>query len=93
MVPSVPGPIVALNPLDRRAAAALRADLLRAGVYPSLIRYPGGPVEGYFRFVISSEHSAAQLDALIGALRPHTGAVQPAVGRLATALAGAGSVR
>jgi 7-keto-8-aminopelargonate synthetase-like enzyme len=77
-VPPVPGPIIALNPLGRRAAAALRGDLLRAGVYPSLIRYPGGPAEGYFRFVISSEHSPAQLAALIGALRAHMGTLQPA---------------
>jgi hypothetical protein len=42
--------------------------LLAAGVYPPFIKYPGGPASGYFRFVISSEHSRSQLDAVLSVL-------------------------
>jgi len=50
------------------AAARLRKDLLRRGIYPSLIRYPGGPPRGFFRFALSSEHTHKQLDALTASL-------------------------
>ena len=43
---------------------ALKQELLKAKIFPSLIRYPGGPPEGYFRFAISSEHTREQLDNL-----------------------------
>jgi hypothetical protein len=33
-----------------------------------LVKYPGGPSEGYFRFVISSEHTRRQLDTLVKVL-------------------------
>ncbi len=63
-----PGPIVALVPANPRTAAALSTTLLTAGIYPPLIKYPGGPSQGYFRFVVSSEHTREQLDRLIGVL-------------------------
>lgn len=63
-----PGPIVSLTPSTRVAAARLQRALLAAGIYPSLIRYPGGPRQGYFRFALSSEHSPAELDRLCGVL-------------------------
>ena len=65
-----PGPIVPVHPKTPRDAKRLQRALLAAGVYPSYIKYPGGPPNGYFRFVISSEHTRAQLDALIAAVRP-----------------------
>jgi hypothetical protein len=43
--------------------------LLARDIHPPFIRYPGGPAPGYFRFAISSEHTAAQLDALVAVLR------------------------
>ena len=64
-----PGPIVLLLPGHADAAARLKRVLLAAGIYPPFIKYPGGPPHGYFRFVISSEHSRPQLDALLKALR------------------------
>ena len=67
-IPEYPGPIVRLVPHDRHEAKALRRRLLRHGVFPTLIHYPGGPSDGYFRFMISSEHMREQLDALAGAL-------------------------
>jgi len=61
-------PILGIVPEGRTAVAALRKRLLKHRVYPSFIRYPGGPRNGFFRFAISSEHRPDQLDALIAAL-------------------------
>jgi 7-keto-8-aminopelargonate synthetase-like enzyme len=63
-----PGPIVPVTVRDPKQVRQLRRALFAARVYPSFIRYPGGSENGYFRFAISSEHSAEQLDALIAAL-------------------------
>ncbi len=64
-----PGPIVPLLPPRRSGAARLHRALLAAGIFPPFLKYPGGPPNGYFRFVISSEHSRAQLNRLIKVLR------------------------
>ena len=66
-----PGPIVPLLPRSPSEAARLNRALLAAGIYPPFIKYPGGPPSGYFRFVISSEHSRPQLDALLAVLIPY----------------------
>ena len=63
-LPETPGPIVALSPKQSAAVAGIKEALLRSGIYPPFIKYPGGPAAGYFRFVISSEHTRAQLDNL-----------------------------
>lgn len=62
------GPIVSLVPATTTELDQLKSRLLKHGIYPSHIRYPGGPAIGYFRFAISSEHTRTQLDALVGAL-------------------------
>ena len=67
-LPDTPGPIVALIPKTARATANLRETLLAAGIYPPFIKYPGGPAAGYFRFVVSSQHSRDQLDRLLKVL-------------------------
>ena len=61
-----PAPILAVVPKNSRHAAQLQRALLRAGVFPSFISYAGGPP--YFRVALSSEHTAAQLDALVQTL-------------------------
>jgi 7-keto-8-aminopelargonate synthetase-like enzyme len=61
-------PILVISPRTRNLTGKLRQHLLRCGIYPSFTRYPGGPPEGAFRFVISSAHTVAQLDQLAGAL-------------------------
>jgi 8-amino-7-oxononanoate synthase len=61
-------PIVALVPRDASHAARLRRQLLRRGIFPTLIHYPGGPAQGFFRFALSSEHTDLQLDLLTEAL-------------------------
>jgi 7-keto-8-aminopelargonate synthetase-like enzyme len=63
-----PGPIVPLHPRRPREADRLHRALLAAAIYPPFIKYPGGPPAGYFRFVISSEHTPSQLDALLNVL-------------------------
>ena len=67
-----PGPLVELVPNDSAAAARLKKRLLAAQIFPSLIRYPGGPAGGYFRFAISSEHRRTELTALADVLREQT---------------------
>jgi 7-keto-8-aminopelargonate synthetase-like enzyme len=67
-LPDRPGPIIPLPPMNKRGVAQFRAALLDAGIFPSFIKYPGAPANGYFRFVISSEHSREQLDRLIRVL-------------------------
>lgn len=67
-LPDTPAPIVPLVPCDGRHSNLIRRTLLRRRVFPSFIRYPGGPASGYFRFVISSEHTPRQIDDLIAAL-------------------------
>lgn len=66
-----PGPIVPVFPKRPSEAARLRRALLAAGIFPPFIEYPGGPPSGYFRFVISSEHTRPQLDALLKVLCRH----------------------
>lgn len=67
-VMDTPSPIVPFIARDAKQAAQLRRRLLACGIYPPFIRYPGGPATGYFRFVISSQHTRKQLDALVRAL-------------------------
>jgi len=67
-LPDAPGPIVPVIPKSAKEAARLQRRLLAAGLHPPFIRYPGGPEGGYFRFVVSSEHTRAQLAKLAEAL-------------------------
>lgn len=67
-LPEAPGPVIRF-PLSTAAENnRLRRALLAAKIYPSFIDYPGGPAGGCFRFVISSEHTAAQLQQLVSVL-------------------------
>ena len=64
-----PGPIVPLLPATVSAARRLERALLAADILPPLVHYLSGPPQGYFRFVISSEHQPEQLDRLGGVLK------------------------
>lgn len=68
-IPETPGPIIPLPRISARESLALKQRLLAAGIFPPFLKYPGGDAGGYFRFVISSEHSRSQLERLIGALK------------------------
>ena len=63
-----PGPIIGFEPASTEERDMISDSLLAAGIYPPLIRYPGGPENGYFRFAISSEHTRDQILALASAL-------------------------
>ena len=63
----LPGPIIAIHPRSEAETRALRRRLLAAGIYPPFLKYAGAE-KGFFRFVISSEHTRAQLDALVAVL-------------------------
>jgi 7-keto-8-aminopelargonate synthetase-like enzyme len=67
-IPTHPGPIIPF-PLPKQANARLHRALLAAKIFPSFIRYGNGPTTGYFRFVVSSEHTQPQLDSLVAILK------------------------
>ena len=66
--PTTPNPIFGLVPETTASVRQHHETLLKHGIFPSFIKYPGGPASGYFRFVLSSAHTRKQLDALAGAL-------------------------
>jgi len=68
-IPPMPGPIIPVHTQGEFESLALKKHLLAAGIFPPFLKYPGGDANGYFRFVISSEHTRAQLDTLVNALR------------------------
>jgi 7-keto-8-aminopelargonate synthetase-like enzyme len=67
-IENTPGPIIQITPYNKAEVAALTGALLKAGIYPPFVTYPGGPKAGFFRFVLSSGHNRAQLDALVKAI-------------------------
>lgn len=67
-IPDTPSPILAFLPRSPSQVSRLKRALLAAGIYPSFIKYPGGPPQGYFRFALSCEHSRAQIDRLVDTL-------------------------
>src|SRR5262249_22037562 len=73
LIDDTPGPMIGIQPSSAVKSSKLQKALLSAGIYPPLIRYPGGPESGYFRFAISSEHSNKQLSALLKVLKMELG--------------------
>ena len=67
--PKSPSPIITFVPSDHDDGVRFSRALVANDVFPSRIRYPGGPRHGYFRFAMSSEHSTRQLEALVNAFR------------------------
>ncbi|MDB6029893.1 MAG: Aminotransferase class [Verrucomicrobiales bacterium] len=68
-LPETPAPIIGYVPKAGDEVAKLRATLLKAGIHPPLIDYPGGPEHGYFRFVLSSEHTMPQITKLVHSIK------------------------
>lgn len=75
-LPDAPGPIVPLHFEDLKQIARVRRALLAAKILPPLIHYPGSPANGYFRLVISSEHTQRQLENLVRTLKPFAAAAR-----------------
>ncbi len=69
-LPESPGPIVPLHFETSKQIARVKRALLAADIWPPLLYYPGSPANGYFRFVISSEHTPRQLERLVRAVKP-----------------------
>jgi 7-keto-8-aminopelargonate synthetase-like enzyme len=69
-LPDLPGPIIPLHFNAPAQSKKLKRALLAARILPPLIHYPGAPANGYFRFVISSEHTRSQLANLVRTLTP-----------------------
>jgi 7-keto-8-aminopelargonate synthetase-like enzyme len=63
-----PAPIIPIHRAPGRFTERLQSRLRSAGIHPPYINYLGGPQDGYFRFVISSEHTTEQLDSLVRVL-------------------------
>jgi 8-amino-7-oxononanoate synthase len=62
-IAETPGAVVRLPDLTDAEAARLKQRLFAAGIYPPFVKY-GAAARGTFRFVISSEHTRAQLQTL-----------------------------
>ncbi len=67
--PSGPGPIIPVLPRNSVERDDLNQRLKAARIYPPFIHYPGGPASGYFRFVMSSEHTDRQINGLCNVLK------------------------
>lgn len=63
-----PAPIIPLVPRSASDVPAWKRLFLAHNIFPSFIKYPGGPTAGCFRFALSSQHSRPQLDALVKVL-------------------------
>jgi len=63
-IAETPGPIVRLPFLNSAQDTDLKKRLLAAGIYPPFIKYGKVSALGFFRFVISSEHTPRHLDKL-----------------------------
>lgn len=62
-----PGPIVSFVVSDPKSLQRLSRLLLKSGIYPPLMRYPGVP-SGLVRFAMSSEHDDHHLGNLVSVL-------------------------
>jgi hypothetical protein len=54
--------------MNSGAVGDFKKRLLAAGIYPPFVKYRKASAAGFFRFVISSEHTASQLDNLAAVL-------------------------
>lgn len=66
-VPLIPTPVISICMSDAHTSEALKNALLAAGIYPSLIAYPGK--KDYFRFALSSRHREADIRLLLNVLK------------------------
>jgi 7-keto-8-aminopelargonate synthetase-like enzyme len=67
-IPDTMAPIIPVIPGGAAAARRLERALLKAGIHPPFLRYPGGPEGGCFRFVVSIAHTREQLAGLLKVL-------------------------
>lgn len=61
-------PVVGVYPSNARQARRLREGLIRAGIFPSFIRYLNGPAEGFLRLAVQAEHWPEEVARLAAAI-------------------------
>ena len=62
--PQSPTPIVSITHYDDVKNKRLYQLLLKNGIYPPFVKYPGAPSGGHFRFALSNLHTQEQIDLL-----------------------------
>ena len=67
-IAETPGPIIRLPDLSAPQTRALKARFLAAGIYPPFLKYGPTSDRGFFRLVISSEHTPEHLDRAVEAM-------------------------
>lgn len=68
-IEEAPGPIIRLPALGERAVRKLKSQFLAAKIYPPFLKYGAVSDQGFFRIVVSSEHTLPQLDRVARVLR------------------------
>jgi 7-keto-8-aminopelargonate synthetase-like enzyme len=62
-------PVIAILPESEAEKNLLYRSLEEYAIFPSYIKYPGGPENGYFRFALSSAHREEHIEMLLLAIR------------------------
>lgn len=68
-MPETVAPIFGITFGDAIKNKRLKEMLIENGIYPSFINYPGGPVEGQFRFIITSSTTDEQMNLLFDTVK------------------------
>jgi 7-keto-8-aminopelargonate synthetase-like enzyme len=68
-IAETPGPIIRLPDLSAPQTHALKDRFLAAGIYPPFLKYGPTSARGFFRIVLSSEHTREHLDRVAGVLK------------------------
>ncbi len=68
-MPDNPVPVFPVYFNDEDKNDRLKKLLIKNGIYPSFIKYPGAPADGMFRFIITSSTTDEQADLLFETVR------------------------
>jgi 8-amino-7-oxononanoate synthase len=69
LMPETPMPIFSITYHDVDKNTRLNRLLLKNGIYPPFINYPGSPPGGHFRFIITSSSTDEQIDLLFDTIK------------------------
>lgn len=61
-------PVTTFTPSGSADELRMRRALVRAGIYPSFIHYPGGASTGFLRLALSARHSRLEVERLAAAV-------------------------
>lgn len=68
-MPDTPAPIFPVTHHDAHKNQRLKQNLIKNGIYPPFIHYPGSPQGGQFRFILTSTTTRAQETLLFDAIK------------------------